>query len=112
MRVLTWVKSGTAAIHKKPPNCPTLYVTLDQKQHARIFLEKLKKIKLAKKWDSIRRVDVIFYLAQMLHAKHYPDSKIGMLKGKLMKLLSEDMELSASVETIVPKRAWDATDDD
>ena len=48
----------------------------------------------------------------MLHVEHYPDSKIGMLKGKLMKLLSEDMELSASVETIVPKRAWDATDDD
>ena len=94
MKVLAWVKSGTTVIHKKPPNCPPLYVTPDQKQNARLLLEKLKKIKSAKKWDSIRRVDVIFYLAQMLHAKHYPDSKIGMLKGKLMKLLSEDMELS------------------
>ena len=59
----------------------------------------------------MRREDVIFDLAWRLHIKHYPDLKIGEFKGKVIKLLNEDKELSALFDAIVPKRAWDGADD-
>lgn len=100
----SWEIEYIEKANENPPNPPTLHIIPDQQHLTRLLLAELKKMQPTKKVRSMCREDIIFDLAWRLHIKHYPDSNIGELKDRVVKLLDGDKELCMLFDMVVPKR--------